>query len=364
VIGTLGGIAYVVRGSAPPLVAQPVAPPTVAPYPSYIAGSGMLEASTRNIAISTPVGGVVAEALVKVGDRIQKGEALFRIDGRDLEAQLAVREAAAAAARAQILEVQASLAQARDQLQRGEALAPGNAISVQDLANRRFAEQLAHAKLGTARANADSADAQVRETKTNIGRLTIRAPIDGDVLQLNIRPGEYAQTGALPNPLTLLGDTTTLHVRVDIDENDAWRLRPGIAAKAFLRGNSAIAFDLSFAYIEPYVVPKAQLSGASTERVDTRVLQVVYSVSKGDRPIYVGQQVDVYVDTPSDQRTLSPSIAPRADDSAPGQSPPSLPAAHSPCKKRNRQTRWNCSRRQGITPCACSGRQAELEVPD
>jgi len=73
IIGLLGGIAYVVRGSAPPLVAQPVAPPTVAPYPSYIAGSGMLEASTRNIAISTPVGGVVREVFSKVGDRVGEG---------------------------------------------------------------------------------------------------------------------------------------------------------------------------------------------------------------------------------------------------------------------------------------------------
>jgi HlyD family secretion protein len=324
-IGILGGIAYVVRASAPQLVAQPAAPPIVAPYRSYIAGSGMLEASTRNIGISTPVGGVVREVFSKVGDRVGEGQALFRIDGRDLEAQLVVREAAAMAAQAQILEAQASLAQAVDQLKRGEGLSPGNAISLLDLANRRFAVQLDEAKLGTARANAQSADALVQETKTNIGRLTVQSPIDGDVLQLSIRPGEYAQTGALSNPLALLGDTRTLHVRVDIDENDAWRLRPGMPAKAFLRGNSAIAFDLSFAYVEPYVVPKTELSGTSTERVDTRVLQVVYSVTKGELPIYVGQQVDVYIETPPDLTASGGFISPAADESLPGQAPSFLP---------------------------------------
>lgn len=308
IIGVVGGIGYVLRGSSPPPVAQPAAPPTVAPYQSYIAGSGMLEASTRNIAISTPVGGVIAEVFVNVGDRVRRGQPLFRIDGRDLEAQRAVREAAAAAAHAQILEAQASLDLARDQLKRAEALAPGRAISLQDLANSRFTVQLDQAKLGTARANAIAADAQIEETKTNISRLTIQAPIAGDVLQLNIRPGEYAQTGVLAKPLMLLGDTTTLHVRVDIDENDAWRLRPGMPAKAFLRGNSAVAFDLSFAYVEPNVVPKTELSGASTERVDTRVLQVVYSVRMGDLPLYVGQQVDVYIETPSDQTASGPPM--------------------------------------------------------
>jgi RND family efflux transporter MFP subunit len=298
VAGVLSAIGYVVKGSTPAPVAEPVSPPSVAPYQSYIAGSGMLEASTRNLAISTPVGGVVAQLAIKVGDHVQNGQELFRIDGRDLEAQFAVRTAAAAAARALIAEAQAALAQARDQLKRGEGLPPGSAISLQELANRQFAAQLAEAKLGTARANADLADAQVAETRTNIGRLTIRSPLDGDVLQLNIRPGEYAPAGALASPLLLLGDTSTLNVRVDIDENDGWRLKPGSPAKAFLRGNSAISFDLSFAYVEPYVLPKLELSGASTERVDTRVLQAVFSVRKGDLPIYAGQQLDVYIDTP------------------------------------------------------------------
>lgn len=301
VLGIAGGVGYVLKGSTPPPVAEPVSAPAVPPYASYIAGSGMIEASTRNIAVGTPVGGIAAEIFVAVGDGVRKGDALFRIDGRDLEAQLAVREAAAVAAHAQIVEAQASLAQARDQLKRAEGLAPGNAISIQDLANRRFGEQIAQAKLGTARAAFDSADAQVQETKSNIARLTVRAPVDGEVLQLNLRSGEYAQTGLLATPLMLLGDTAVLHVRVDIDENDAWRLKPGMPAKAFLRGNGAIGFDLTFTYVEPYVLPKTELSGASAERVDTRVLQAVYSVRKDDLPIYVGQQVDVYVATPAEQ---------------------------------------------------------------
>lgn len=300
VLGVLGGIGFALKGSAPPPVAPPVSPPSVAPFQSYIAGTGMIEAGTRNIAISTPVPGVVGAVFVAVGDHVHAGDPLFRIDGRDLEAQLAVRMALAAAAHAQILEAEAALDQARDPLKRAEGLPPGSAISFQDLAGRRLTVQLDQAKLATARANAETADAQVSEAKTDIERLTIRAPLDGDVLQLNLRPGEYAQTGALATPLMLLGDGENLHVRIDIDENDAWRFRPGMPAKAFLRGNGAIGFDLAFAYVEPYVTPKVELSGASAERVDTRVLQVVYSLRKGDWPIYVGQQVDVYIATPSE----------------------------------------------------------------
>lgn len=314
VLGIAGGIAFTMKGSAPPRVAQPVAQPTIAPYPRYIAGSGMLEASTQNIAISTPVGGVVVDVAVKVGDRVQKGQALFRIDGRDLEAQLAVKQTAAAAARAQIVEAQAVLDQARNEVKLAENLPDPRAISAEDLANRRFTAQLDDAKLSTARATADSADAEVAQAKTDVDRLIVRAPIDGTILQVNLRPGEYAQTGVLSSPLILMGDTATLHVRTDIDENDAWRFRPDMPAKAFLRGNSAISFDLHLAYVEPYIVPKQELTGQSTEQVDTRVLQVVYSFAKGDLPVYVGQQVDVYIATPPDQtatgRTAPPLPAP------------------------------------------------------
>ena len=47
--------------------------------------------------------------------------------------------------------------------------------------------------------------------------------------------------------------------------------------------------------VEPYVVPKKSLTGDNTERVDTRVLQVIYALVSADRRVYVGQQLDVFV---------------------------------------------------------------------
>jgi len=53
---------------------------------------------------------------------------------------------------------------------------------------------------------------------------------------------------------------------------------------------------LRFVRVEPYVVPKRSLTGDNTERVDTRVLQVIYEVADEDQPLFVGQQVDVFID--------------------------------------------------------------------
>ena len=71
----------------------------------------------------------------------------------------------------------------------------------------------------------------------------------------------------------------------------------GAKATAFPRNNTSLAIPLKFSYIEPYVIPKRSLTGASQERVDTRVLQVIYQVEQPlEFPLYIGQQVDVFID--------------------------------------------------------------------
>ncbi len=85
----------------------------------------------------------------------------------------------------------------------------------------------------------------------------------------------------------------------DIDEHDIPRahrfLGTGVAAFASARGDPSRRIPLSFVRVEPYVVPKKSLTGDNTERVDTRVLQVVYRVDQDEAGLFVGMQVDVFL---------------------------------------------------------------------
>jgi hypothetical protein len=114
-----------------------------------------------------------------------------------------------------------------------------------------------------------------------------------------------------------------LHIRVDIDENDGWRFKPGARGVAYLRGNKDLKADLAFVRVEPYVTPKASLTGSSTERVDTRVLQVIYRFDPTRLPAYVGQQVDVFIEAPLVNSTAEGTTATR---------PRSRPSARNPTK--------------------------------
>lgn len=327
--------AYTVAKQNRPITpAQPVSQPASPPYVERIAGAGLVEASTQNIAIGAHIPGVVSRVYVKAGDRVKAGDPLFTVDERQLKAELASREAALASARAslerlkmlpreedvppaeaRVQEVKAFLEDMKEQLRIMESVEDPRAVSRDDMSRRRFAVPIAEARLREAEASLrllkagawapdvaiaqaaiDAAAAQVEQVKTDLERLTVRAPVDGKVLQCNVRVGEFAPAGALSTPLILFGNTDVLHVRVDIDENDAWRLKTSAAATAYVRGNTSISTGLTFVRVEPYVVPKRSLTGESTERVDTRVLQVLYAFDPKDLPVYVGQQMDVFIE--------------------------------------------------------------------
>ena len=336
VAGVLFAVYTVIKGGQPVTPAEPVAQPSRAPFATYVAGAGIVEASTENIAIGTPIGNVVTDVYVKVGDRVKQGDPLFKLRDSIVLAELEMAKAAHAAAKAKlerlrslprpedvppaqarVTEAEANVADQRNQLRLYESVTDRRAVSEDEITKRRFAVKAAEAKLAAAQAELDllkagtwksdllvaeadvaSAAAAVQQVEAELNQRTVRAPVEGTVLQVKIRPGEYAQPGPLVTPLMLLGNIDVLAVRVDVDENDAWRVSADADATAYVRGNAGLKTPLKFVRIEPYVIPKRSLTGESTERVDTRVLQILYSFERGKLPIYVGQQMDVFVEAP------------------------------------------------------------------
>src|SRR5260370_729479 len=87
IIGVGVAVFMVVKGNRTPPIAQPVTQSARPPFASYIFGPGIVEASTENIAIGTPVSGIVTAVYAKWGDRVSTGDPLFKVDSSDLRAQ-------------------------------------------------------------------------------------------------------------------------------------------------------------------------------------------------------------------------------------------------------------------------------------
>ncbi|MBI4615617.1 MAG: biotin/lipoyl-binding protein [Planctomycetes bacterium] len=142
------------------------------------------------------------------------------------------------------------------------------------------------------------AEASAARLQKEIERLTVLAPLDATVLRCNLKEGEYAAAGGsdADHASLVLGDIDPFHVRVEIDEFDAKFVRPDAKAVAYLRTDKDKPIELEFAHVEPYVVPKKALTNAQSELVDTRVLQVVYRVKSSPVTLYVGLQLEVFIE--------------------------------------------------------------------
>lgn len=342
-------IIQVVRAQQRPPQPQPPIEPPRTIFGKTVAGAGIVEARTENISIGAAVPGLVIQVYVpveKVGVSVKKGDPLCLIDDRQLKAQLQLQLANLSASEAQLAKLKAqprkeeippleaaleaadyNLKVQDDTAKRNAELYPQNAVPGRDyLQSQYLARQALHQKaqakanldllkagawkydIDIAAANVEVARAQVNQTKTDLERLVVRATVDGEVLQINVRQGEYV--GAPPTTaLYVLGNTKPMNIRVDIDEYDiprAYRyFKPGVPAYVSPRGDPSMKVPVTFDRVEPYVVPKKSLTGDNTERVDTRVLQVIYRVADNQPVLYVGMQVDVFLDADSKDDTAA-----------------------------------------------------------
>jgi multidrug resistance efflux pump len=325
-------VVHVVRTSPDDSIAPPPVPPLESPFARALAASGIVEARNGNTAVGSPLPGIVAEVLVEPGQNVSAGQPLFRLDDRSLRAELRTRQARLATARAKLArleqgplpdevagsaarvgEARANLAMQRSRLERGQRLHRRELVGAREVDELRAAvtaarEQLARAEAAdrllrsgpapaekdVARAGVAEAEALVAQARTELGRLTVCSPVRATVLRVNVRVGEAV--GARPDlPPVVLGQGPPFHVRVDLDEEQIARFRPDAPARAVPHGRAEPSLSLRLVRVEPLVVPRRTFTGDPAERVDARVLQVVYRLDPGTTPLHVGQLLDVFI---------------------------------------------------------------------
>lgn len=348
VLGLALGIWTVITSGRKTPPTPPVSTPSVNPYPHGIAADGLVEPASRQVDIAAPEPGLVMAVYVQVNDHVKKGDRLFQLDRRPLEADLTEAEAAKKVAQAQlarlkaeprqedipiqqaaVTDAKAGLAFAKSQYDYTKSAYKKGAATRQELDRQQSQYYGAEAKLrqaqaqltklkagawkediNVARQQLNQAEAKIIATRQRLARLTVRSPLDATVLQRNIEPGEYTTATDATWPL-VLGDLSELHVRAKVDEEDAPRLRAGEPGIARVRGAAKDEIPLTMLRIEPLAEPKKQLTGVPTELVDTRVLDVVFKVDNPqhkDLHIYPGQLVDVFIKVPAPGGTVPDTI--------------------------------------------------------
>jgi HlyD family secretion protein len=347
-IGILGGIVTAIYSAIAQPALPPVFNPAANPYSSAVYAEGIVESvqsSGQNINMYPEVPGTVKEILVSEGQEVRKGTPLLLIDPSIQKATTEQQKSAAQAAHAmlqelkaeprkenldvaeaQVVSAQAALKTAQDELNKQQAAyeMDPRSISKDALDSAMNASAVAEANLEVARKQRDLSkagawifDIQNQERQYNaleksylasralLSKYTLIAPTDGIVLTVSTIVGNYVSPqGSYDsytqgmNPVLVLGTPqTNLHVRCYIDEILVPRLPPPSKMKAqmTIRGTN-IKIPLNFVRLQPFVSPKIELSDQRQERVDVRVLPVIFSFEKPkDVNLYPGELVDVYI---------------------------------------------------------------------
>jgi len=302
-----------------------------------VGGNGVVEPAQRETRVAAQVSAVVEKILVHEGDRVKAGDVLVQLANGVETAALQAAEADAAAEQANLnralkgvrledrdaiasdaaaakarADLSASVAARTEQLAKTGAATPdelerARRTAQSDLANylgaqarQRAADAGSRAEdIAFARARLLAAQARAAQAKATLERLTIRAPSDGEVLQLKLREGElYSFQGS--EPLVVMGDTRTLRVRMDVDERDIARVREGAEAFVVADAFGATKFPGRVVEIGRRFGRKNIRTDDPVERNDTKILEVVIELQTHAQ-LVPGQRVKSFITGTSPQ---------------------------------------------------------------
>jgi len=330
---TLGAAAmYVAQNRLQVHPASASGPPAAAtPRPSVVvaASEGRVEGNSESVPVAAAIDGVIHEVHVKEGQKVQAGDILAEIGCDDLTAQIRSLEAAAESARqvrvrllrgsrdeerrAAERQTQAAQALAEEAEKRSrrmdELVKDVVARADADTAERDYRNTLAsleaareHEKLvkagplpeEVAKADADVIDAEQRLSSTIAQRdkCTVKAPISGTVLRVQMKAGEAFST-IMPKPIFTIADVSRFRVRAEIDERDLGSVHLGQKAAIHAEGFPDSPIIGQVTWLADTMGRKTALSTNPAEKTDRDIREALIDFDPGNRTLVVGLRVTV-----------------------------------------------------------------------
>lgn len=321
---------FLFRRTAEPTQPAPATPPPK-PVRFAIVAPGRVEPVSEEVAIGTEIDGRLTAVLVEEGQPVRRGQILATLANADFSARVQLAAAALAERRAELDrlrngarpqernesaafagEARAVLEQSRAERDRRRFLLDRGAISRSEfeVAERDFAVAQARLEATTQRANLISAptreeeirraeaelaaaEARFAEARAQLARTVILSPLNGFVLRKRKRTGESVST-QMSSPILVLGDTSRLRVRVDVDETDVARVAVGqkVTLRATAYGDKAFTGVVSS--VGRILGRKNIRTDEPSERVDTKILETLIDLAPGTE-LPIGLRVDATI---------------------------------------------------------------------
>lgn len=295
------------------------------PFPAYITGTGIVESASGNILISSPLTRIVEKIHVSINNPVKKGQVLYELFNQDLKANLNIKQKRYEETLSNLNKLESSprsedLTIAEENLNKAQAALNQSVTEYyRDVCRAKCADkqilfykyqqaeadfQVAQAQYEKVRAGTwqpelqiaqdqiNQAKAEMEAIQTEIDQTSVKSPIFGTVLQIQIHEGEVL---APSKTAIILGNIDELNLRVSIDQFNEARFGPNCPAVGFKLGNTTKEFPLEFLHIEPFMIPKKYLTNTLHEKVDTQIFEILYRIKRNDAHLFIGEQMNVYI---------------------------------------------------------------------
>jgi RND family efflux transporter MFP subunit len=255
---------------------------------------GEFVAATSSV-VASRIPGLIVEVSVQVGDRVNAGDPLVRLDTELLGIELKAAEAARNEALAGLTVAKADLALAQQAFERIERLKKSPAFSQGQFNDLGQQLQRAQGQISQAQARINSADVTIARSRYNLQNAEIRAPFSGTILQRQAQPGEYITTGSAV--VTLL-DGANLEIVADVPAAYVGGLVQGRPVAVRLAGGDAYEASVRA------VLPRETVS-TRTRPVRLLAPFTASETGNGGTPFAEGQSVTVLIPVSEEKSVLT-----------------------------------------------------------
>jgi HlyD family secretion protein len=277
---------------------------------------GRVEPVDGELEVSAQMSGTLVTVKVKEGEWITSGTVLAEVDARREKAALDLALAnlarvkagtgkeEIAAAEATRDAISAELVRAELEFQRAlklQGTAKGSISEDMMDQRRQYAEttrkrlisatkQFEALRRGPLPEDIAQAEAEVAVARTAYELREIHAPSDGSILQLNRHVGDFVSLN-FPSPILRMANTRKLRLRIEVNEQEVYRLKPAMQGDFTTYGESKSNGKLRVTTLLPAFAPRRLFEPDSTARMDTRTLQALCEILDGSAQVYPGQRI-------------------------------------------------------------------------
>jgi len=277
----------------------------VAREPERIVGLATVEPQTRIVSLYAEMGGIVKKIVRDINEDVRAGDVIIEFESSVEQAQLeqaisklATQQALVNSNKSQLVSLKIKVENARVNYERNEELVKSGGVTQQALKDSRFNYESLQADIGTYEANIVQQQSKLKELQADINyfkellnRKMVTAPVDGKILSMDVKIGNYVNTAEAIGDFAPEGYFIAV---TEVDELYANKVTEGMPVYIRTEGKTDTLSTGTVILASPYLRKKSLFSDGASNMEDRRVREVRVKLDDKSK-LLIGSRVECVI---------------------------------------------------------------------